>query len=67
MVNNRFNIGVIIVAMFFVCCKNKEINSNRNILPDIEDSYMGQKRPGLTPEPFAPGIEDFPKSAATLK
>ena len=43
-------------ALFFNGC-NTIINKKSNTdFPPIEDRYLGQKPPGLTPEVFAPGI-----------
>ena len=38
------------IITFFGCKTNKEV------IPSIENPYLGQKPPGLTPIPFAPGL-----------
>lgn len=46
-----------LLFIFTISCKNSEKqNSKDRGLPTIEGPYLGQKPPGLTPEPFAPGI-----------
>lgn len=45
-----------VILVFAISCKNNRSNSNEIVTPIFEDAYLGQKRPGLMPEPFAPGI-----------
>ncbi|OUS02964.1 hypothetical protein A9Q86_02040 [Flavobacteriales bacterium 33_180_T64] len=37
-------------------CNSKKQNSKDSYSPNIESPYLGQKPPGLTPIPFAPGL-----------
>lgn len=40
----------------FIACNTIAHKTNDSNFPPIEDRYLGQKPPGLTPELFAPGI-----------
>lgn len=44
-----------ISLLFSMIAMNSGANAHEN-LPVLEGPYLGQKTPGLTPEPFAPGI-----------
>ncbi|MEE9363544.1 MAG: hypothetical protein V3U92_13180 [Cellulophaga sp.] len=49
----------ILIPVLLLClsaCNTKKQNSKDSDSPTIESPYLGQKPPGLTPEPFAPGI-----------
>ncbi len=43
-------------VLIFNACNTKKQHSKDSNSPAIESPYLGQKPPGLTPEPFAPGI-----------
>ena len=43
-------------ALFLNACDTKKQKTNDKDSPSIESPYLGQKLPGLTPEPFAPGV-----------
>ena len=43
------------ILSFYACNTSKQSAQNTNT-PSIENQYLGQKRPGLTAEIFAPGI-----------
>ncbi len=45
-----------VFVMVLISCKNKSSNSDEIDSPTFENVYLGQKPPGLIPEPFAPGI-----------
>ena len=53
---NRLIFLAFAIVMILVSCKNKIPKSTEIDSPIIESPYLGQKPPGLTPEPFAPGI-----------
>ena len=51
----------LLLTVFFISCDSKK---NKPIVDDLsieENQYLGQKPPGLIPEPFAPGIVASPK------
>lgn len=47
---------LIALALLLHACKNKENKTNNSDSLNIEEVYLGQKPPGLTPELFAPDI-----------
>ena len=47
---------ILVFALFLNACNTKKHNSKDSDSPTTEGAYLGQKQPGLTPEPFAPGI-----------
>ena len=47
---------IIAGALFFNGCNTRTNKENNIDFPTIENRYLGQKPPGLTPELFAPGI-----------
>ncbi len=50
---------VILILVMVLClqaCNSKKQNSKDSYSPNIESPYLGQKPPGLTPIPFAPGL-----------
>lgn len=51
-----FFILIFVLIPFFYACNTKKQTSKDSNLPTIERNYLGQKPPGLTPRPFAPGI-----------
>jgi WD40-like Beta Propeller Repeat len=54
-----FNNFLIISILLISCNQNNKINSNTESKTDnaiLENPYLGQKPPGMTPELFAPGI-----------
>ncbi|PHN98569.1 hypothetical protein CSC81_03505 [Tenacibaculum discolor] len=51
-----FFILIFVLIPFFYACNTKKQTSKDSDLPTIERTYLGQKPPGLTPRPFAPGI-----------
>jgi Tol biopolymer transport system component len=46
----------LVLALFLNACNTKNQKSKDNDSPTLEDSYFGEKPPGLIPEVFAPGI-----------
>ena len=52
-------------ALFFNSCNTKINKKSNTDFPPIEDRYLGQKPPGLTPELFAPGIVSTEESLET--
>lgn len=48
--------SVLVFATFLFHCKTDKSNTKANDTPIEESLYLGLKPPGLTPEPFAPGI-----------
>ena len=49
-------IFILVLALFLNACNTKKKPSKASNAPTIESSYLGQKPPGLTPEPFAPRL-----------
>lgn len=47
---------ILVLVLIFNACNTKKGSSNDNEEPIIESLYLGQKPPGLIPEPFAPGM-----------
>jgi len=47
---------ILVLALFFNACNTKNQKSKDSDSSTIENPYLGQKPPGLTPEAFAPGI-----------
>ena len=54
--NNNFIFLVFVFALFLNACNTKENRPKDIDSPTIEESYLGQKPPGLIPELFAPDI-----------
>ena len=46
----------LLLMVFLSACDNKKDKPNGEELSTEEQPYLGQKPPGLTPEPFAPGM-----------
>ena len=46
----------LVVIIFLNACDTKKSNTKENNSSTIGSSYLGQKPPGLIPEPFAPGL-----------
>lgn len=49
-------IMTLVLIPFFNACNTKKQNSKNSNQSTTESFYLGQKPPGLTPRPFAPGI-----------
>jgi len=47
---------ILIFALFLNACTTKNQSLKDNDSATKENPYLGQKSPGLTPEPFVPGI-----------
>lgn len=56
MKNNIIKISVLVFVFFLSACKTEKANPKETESLTKESSYLGQKPPGLIPEPFAPGI-----------
>lgn len=54
--NYIYIISAIIFTIFLASCTTKQSDSKDDISSFIASPYLGQKTPGLTPEPFAPGL-----------
>ena len=59
--NKVYFILTLVLVLFLHACNTKKQNSTTshsptNDLPAIETPYLGQKTPGILPEPFAPNI-----------
>lgn len=54
--NQIIIVPVLVIAIFLNACNTKKSNSNENELATKQESYLGQKQPGLIPEPFAPSL-----------
>ncbi|NQZ86191.1 MAG: hypothetical protein HRT54_01260 [Colwellia sp.] len=61
-------ISPLIPLLLFILMMSSNSYS-QNDFPDLEDRYLGQKSPGLTPELFAPGIvstEEYRETVVTF-
>ena len=58
-------ISPLIPLLLFILMMSSNSYS-QNDFPDLEDRYLGQKLPGLTPELFAPGIVSTEKYRETV-
>ncbi|MHA7057410.1 TolB-like translocation protein [Aquimarina sp. M1] len=47
---------ILILITLLQACNTKKQHSENMDEPVVENTYLGQKPPGLTPEPFAPGL-----------
>ena len=47
---------ILVLALYVNACNTKKQDSKDSKSPTKESPYLGQKPPGLIPEPFAPGI-----------
>lgn len=56
MKNYKFIILVSVLALLLNACNTKNQKAKHDDAPTVESPYLGQKPPGLTPEPFAPGL-----------
>lgn len=56
MKNLKIKFSVLLSVIFFSACKTENSNRQENDSLAIENPYLGQKPPGLTPIPFAPGL-----------
>ena len=54
--NKIVTIGLLVVILSFYACKTKKQQIKDSNVPAMENTYLGQKPPGLTPIPFAPGL-----------
>ncbi|WP_299157768.1 hypothetical protein [uncultured Tenacibaculum sp.] len=54
---NKTYITILIAGIFSLqSCDTKKKQTKSNAVPVIKTPYLGQKAPGLTPIPFAPGL-----------
>ena len=53
---NTYFILILTVLLSLQACDTKKQETDLNNIPAIAKPYLGQKPPGLTPIPFAPGI-----------
>ncbi len=56
MKNCIIKFSLLLSVIFFSACKTENSNANENDSLTIENPYLVQKPPGLTPELFAPDI-----------
>ncbi|KAA1240348.1 PD40 domain-containing protein [Aquimarina sp. RZ0] len=54
--NHIIKFSALLSVIFFSACKTDNSKANENDYLTIENPYLGQKPPGLTPIPFAPGL-----------
>ena len=52
----KYFILTLVFALFLNACNTNKQKPTDTDFPVLEDRYLGQKPPGLTPEVFAPGI-----------
>ena len=48
--------SALVLTIFLNACNTKKSNPKENNLITEQTAYLGQKSPGLKPEPFAPGL-----------
>ena len=56
MKNLIIKFSVLLSVIFLSACKTENSSTKENDSLTIENPYLGQKPPGLTPIPFAPGL-----------
>lgn len=56
MKNHIIKFSALALIIFLSACKTEKSKSKENDSLTIENPYLGQKPPGLTPIPFAPGL-----------
>ncbi|WP_432410854.1 TolB family protein [Rasiella sp. SM2506] len=56
MKNHIIKFSVLVSVLFLGACKTEKTNAKESDLSTEESLYLGQKPPGLMPEPFAPGL-----------
>lgn len=56
MKNSIIQLSVLLSVIFLSSCKTENDNTKENHSFKIGNPYLGQKPPGLTPIPFAPGL-----------
>lgn len=54
--NHIIILSALVLAIFLDACNTKKSNSKEKNSATKQESYLGQKYPGLEPEPFAPGL-----------
>ncbi|MHA7830958.1 MAG: TolB-like translocation protein [Flagellimonas sp.] len=56
MKNLKIKLSVLLSVIFLSACKTENPNTKEDESLTIENPYLGQEPPGLTPIPFAPGL-----------
>ncbi len=56
MKNHIIKFSVFLFIIFLSACKTEKSNTIEDNTSNEVNLYLGQKLPGLTPEPFAPGL-----------
>ncbi|PIQ46837.1 MAG: hypothetical protein COW03_18275 [Cytophagales bacterium CG12_big_fil_rev_8_21_14_0_65_40_12] len=56
MMNNIIKFSILLLVLFLSACNTKPSNTKEGDSSTEESFYLGQKPPGLIPEPFAPGL-----------
>ena len=56
MKNYIIKLSILVFILFLSACKTDKSNTKENDSSKKEILYLGQKPPGLIPEPFAPGL-----------
>ena len=56
MMNNIIKFSILLLVLFLSACNTKPSNTKAGDSSTEESFYLGQKPPGLIPEPFAPGL-----------
>ncbi len=54
--NLIIKLSVLLSVIFLSACKTENSNTKKYDSLTIKNPYLGQKPPGLTPIPFAPGL-----------
>ena len=60
---------ILVLSLILSACNTKDQKAKDSDFPPLENRYLGQKPPGLTPELFAPGIvstEEYLETSVTF-
>ncbi len=60
MKNHIIKFSALLIILYLSACKTEKSNTEEDVSTAQENLYLGQKPPGLIPEPFAPGLVTTP-------
>ena len=58
--NSIIKFSLLVFIIFISACKTEKSNKEKDVSTTQKNLYLGQKPPGLIPEPFAPGLVTRP-------
>tara|TARA_A100000171_G_scaffold566_1_gene775 strand:- start:200 stop:1096 length:897 start_codon:yes stop_codon:yes gene_type:complete len=58
--NHIIKFSALLIILYLSACKTEKSNTEEDVSTAQENLYLGQKPPGLIPEPFAPGLVTTP-------